>query len=137
MYSFNFDMATKSYFKKVKVLDGGFGSQISKMVEAPVDGDALWSARFLSTNKQAVVDAHLSFLRGTLNARVSQSWFGLLAGADVVETNTYQASVEGFKTHLNVTDGEAYDLIKEAVHLAKEARSIYMKETLCADNGIL
>lgn len=130
-------MATESYFKKVKVLDGGFGSQISKLVEKPVDGDALWSARFLATNKQAVIDTHLAFLRGTLKSFVFKLWHNFLAGADVIETNTYQASIEGFKIHLNVTDKEAYDLIKEAVYLVKEARSIYMKETLCDDNGML
>lgn len=50
------------------------------------------------------------------------------AGADLIITNTYQASVEGFVEHLGVTSEQAYELIVRAVELAKRARSLYLEE---------
>lgn len=50
------------------------------------------------------------------------------AGADLIITNTYQASVDGFVEHLGVTAEEAYELITQAVHLAKKARTLYLEE---------
>lgn len=50
--------------KNITVLDGGFATQLGCHVEEPIDGDVLWSARFLATNPQAVIDTHLDFLRG-------------------------------------------------------------------------
>lgn len=49
---------------RIVVLDGGFATQLSCHVDQPVDGDPLWSARFLATHPQAVIDTHLDFLRG-------------------------------------------------------------------------
>lgn len=46
------------------VLDGGFATQLSCHVNQPIDGDVLWSARFLGTDPQAVIETHLDFLRG-------------------------------------------------------------------------
>lgn len=45
----------------------------------------------------------------------------LLSGADVISTATYQASVEGFIHHLNVSSEGAKELIMSGVQLAKEA----------------
>lgn len=50
------------------------------------------------------------------------------AGADLIITNTYQASVEGFMEHLGLTREQSYDLIVRAVELAKRARSLYLDE---------
>lgn len=50
------------------------------------------------------------------------------AGADLVITNTYQASVEGFVEHLGVTEEQAVELIARAVQLAKRARTQYLEE---------
>lgn len=50
------------------------------------------------------------------------------AGADLIITNTYQASVDGFMEHLKLSEKESYDLIKESVKLAKIAREAYKKE---------
>ncbi|XP_047536467.1 translin-associated factor X-interacting protein 1-like [Vanessa atalanta] len=104
---------------KVYVLDGGFSSQISRHVGISADGDPLWSARFLRTNPEDVVKTHLDFIR---------------AGADVISTNTYQASISGFVKHLGVTEQEGYELIRLAVDLAKRARDIYSQE--CQENDI-
>lgn len=51
---------------RIVVLDGGFSSQLSCHVGHVVDGDPLWSARFLHTHPEDVVNTHLDFLRGKL-----------------------------------------------------------------------
>nr|CAI5830630.1 unnamed protein product [Callosobruchus analis] len=99
--------------RKITVLDGGFATQLSCHVNDPIDGDVLWSSRFIETNPEAVVKAHLDFLR---------------AGADVIITNTYQSDVDLFVKHLNVTKDEAYNLIKRAVELAQIAVKRYQEE---------
>lgn len=104
---------------KVYVLDGGFSSQISRHVGVSADGDPLWSARFLQTNPDDIVKTHLDFIR---------------AGADIISTNTYQASVSGFVKHLGVTEEQGYGLIRLAVDLAKCARDKHIEE--CLEKGV-
>ncbi|KAM3959379.1 uncharacterized protein ACR2FA_009054 [Aphomia sociella] len=101
----------------VLVLDGGFSSQLSCHVGTTADGDPLWSARFLQTHPEGVVNTHLDFLR---------------AGADIIMTNTYQASVGGFIKYLGVTHEEGIALIHQSVELAKRACDTYMEE--CQDS---
>lgn len=50
----------------IVILDGGFSTQLSCHVNQPVDGDPLWSARFLATHPNEVIDTHLDFLRGSI-----------------------------------------------------------------------
>ncbi|XP_053983999.1 homocysteine S-methyltransferase-like [Hylaeus anthracinus] len=97
----------------VKILDGGFSAQLSTHVGAKIDGDPLWTARFLATNPDAVYATHLDFLR---------------AGADIIETNTYQASVSGLTKYLSITEDESIKLLHEAVNLAKRAINDYTNE---------
>lgn len=94
-------------------MDGGFSTQLSTHVGAKIDGDPLWTARFLATNPNAVYATHLDFLR---------------AGADIIETNTYQASISGLMEHLSITKDESINLLYEAVNLAKKAVNDYIKE---------
>lgn len=49
----------------------------------------------------------------------------ILAGADVLQTNTYQASIGGFIKYLGLSKEESYQLIKTGVNLAKSACSIH------------
>lgn len=51
-----------------------------------------------------------------------------LAGADVIMTNTYQASVDGFVQYLNLSEEESYNLIKKAVEYTRIARKRFFKE---------
>ncbi|KAK6623188.1 hypothetical protein RUM43_009040 [Polyplax serrata] len=97
---------------KVKILDGGFSTQLAKYVGNVIDGDPLWSARFLQTNPEAVEKVHLDFLQ---------------AGADIIITNSYQASMQGFIDHLGCDEASSYNLIKNSVKLAVRARDQYMK----------
>lgn len=39
----------------------------------------------------------------------------LEAGADIIETNTYQASLQGFKEHLDLSSEETLSLIRQSV----------------------
>lgn len=48
----------------ILILDGGFSSQLATHVTELIDGDVLWSSRFLATNPEAVIETHLDFLRG-------------------------------------------------------------------------
>jgi homocysteine S-methyltransferase len=94
---------------EVIVIDGGFSTQLSKHV-GPVDGDPLWSARFNYTNPNAIIRTHMDFLE---------------AGADLILTNTYQASIEGFTEYLSITNEESIELIKSTVKLAY-SKSYYL-----------
>lgn len=107
-------------FDKVTVIDGGFASQLSVHVGDRVDGDPLWSARFNATNKDAVLQSHMDYLK---------------AGAKIIRTNTYQTSVDGYQKYLNLNRTEAIALIKDTVKLAHIARETYMKENEDADAG--
>ena len=99
---------------EIKLLDGSFSRQLSTHVGEPIDGDPLWTAKFLASQPDAVLATHLDFLR---------------AGCDIIETNTYQASVTGFVKYLNISEKESIELIKNAVTLAKKAVAIYKDET--------
>lgn len=54
-----------TFKNEIVVLDGGFSGQLKKHVNQQIDGDALWTARYLVTNPEAVIQTHLDFLRGT------------------------------------------------------------------------
>ncbi|XP_033203940.2 betaine-homocysteine S-methyltransferase [Bombus vancouverensis nearcticus] len=99
----------------IKILDGGFSSQLSTHIGAKIDGDPLWTSRFLATNPDAVYATHLDFLR---------------AGADIIETSTYQASVPDLMKYLSVTEEEGIKLLHEAANLAKNAVNDYIKEII-------
>ncbi|XP_010869579.2 homocysteine S-methyltransferase 1 [Esox lucius] len=87
------------------ILDGGLATELES-AGFKLQGDPLWSARLLHTNPQAVKDAHYRFL---------------CAGADVITTATYQASIEGFVRHLDMTPEQANQLMVTGVTLAREA----------------
>lgn len=95
---------------EVKVLDGGFSTQLATHVGDRIDGDPLWTSRFLFTNPDAVYQTHLDFLH---------------AGSNIIETNTYQASMPGFVKYLDKSEEESLQLIKTAVDLAKKAVRTY------------
>ncbi|XP_043273880.1 homocysteine S-methyltransferase-like [Venturia canescens] len=99
--------------RKVSLLDGSLATQIAVHVGKNPDGDPLWTARFITTDPNAVYATHLDFLR---------------AGSNIIETVTYQASIGGFKEHLGLNDKQSLDLIRKAVELAKKAIETYKEE---------
>ncbi|EDW04084.1 selenocysteine methyltransferase [Drosophila grimshawi] len=106
--------------ERILVKCGGFSSQLARNVNEKVDGDPLWGSRFDCTQPTAVVKTHLDFLRN---------------GADIILTNTYQSSVEGFMKHLGKTREESIALIAKSVQLAHDAKSEYLAELAAANNG--
>lgn len=51
----------------------------------------------------------------------------LESGAEIILTNTYQASVEGYTQHLNLDREQSIELIKSTVELAHVARDKFMQ----------
>lgn len=97
--------------KNVVIIDGGFSTQLARYVGSNIDGDPLWSARFNAVNPEAVIQSHLDFLS---------------SGAEIILTNTYQASVEGYQEYLNLNREESCELIKSTVKLAHIARDKFL-----------
>lgn len=98
---------------RVMVIDGGFSTQLALHVGSNIDGDPLWSARFNAVEPSAVVQSHLDFLEN---------------GAEIILTNTYQASVEGYTKHLHLDREQSIDLIKSTVQLAHIARDQFLQK---------
>ncbi|MFI2261396.1 homocysteine S-methyltransferase [Streptomyces tubercidicus] len=85
------------------VLDGGLSNQLEA---AGHDlGDALWSARLLAEEPEAVVQAHRAYYE---------------AGAQVAITASYQATFEGFARY-GIGAERAAELLARSVELAREA----------------
>ncbi|XP_075901267.1 homocysteine S-methyltransferase YbgG [Nelusetta ayraudi] len=94
------------------ILDGGLATELEAR-GVNLLGDPLWSARLLHTNPQVIRDAHHSFLR---------------SGSDVITTATYQASVRGFISHLDVSPEGARELLMLGVQLAKETAEQFVRD---------
>ncbi|MEW1929771.1 homocysteine S-methyltransferase [Streptomyces sp. NPDC088360] len=85
------------------VLDGGLSNQLEA---AGHDlSDALWSARLLADEPEAVAAAHRAYYE---------------AGADIATTASYQATFEGFAKH-GIDALSTAELLRLSVELAREA----------------
>ena len=92
------------------VLDGGLATELEA---GGADlSDALWSARLLIEDPDAIVRAHLAFFR---------------AGAQVATTASYQASFEGFARQ-GIDGDAAAALMGRSVELAGRARAAALAE---------
>ncbi|XP_045807956.1 homocysteine S-methyltransferase 3-like [Trifolium pratense] len=89
------------------VIDGGFATELERL---GVDlNDPLWSAKCLFTSPHLVRRVHLDYLD---------------AGANIILTSSYQATIQGFEAKgFSKEEGEA--LLRKSVELAREARDIY------------
>jgi homocysteine S-methyltransferase len=84
------------------VLDGGLATELER--SGHVLDSALWSAALLDTAPEAIAAAHRRFLH---------------AGARVLTTASYQATVEGFMAAGRCAQ-EAAELIRSSIRLARE-----------------
>eukprot|EP00049_Salpingoeca_infusionum_P004047 m.74293 g.74293 ORF g.74293 m.74293 type:complete len:328 (+) comp12392_c0_seq1:353-1336(+) len=86
-------------------LDGGLSSLLEEEVGAL--HPKLWSSALLLTEEgcEAVISSHEAFVR---------------AGADMIQTVSYQATVPGFVEHGQVSSTEALNLVQKSVALAQE-----------------
>lgn len=100
----------------VKVLDGGLAIEIESGGCVDFDDHPLWTAKLLKDNPTAIKEAHKKFLN---------------AGCNAIITASYQASIEGFVKHCNVSAEEARVLIQSSVDIAKEA----VKEVSSSGDG--
>src|SRR3954469_22372210 len=86
------------------LLDGGLSTELESRGHDV--GSALWSARLLRDDPQAIVAAHAAFAA---------------AGAKVATTASYQATLDGFAA-AGIGPGKARRLIAASVHLAREGQ---------------
>ena len=93
------------------ILDGGLATQLE--AQGCDIRNALWSASLLIDNPQAIVDASRAFLD---------------AGAECIETASYQASHEGFAQR-GLSAYEADVLMLRSVELAMQARDEFVAAT--------
>jgi homocysteine S-methyltransferase len=87
------------------VIDGGLATQLE--AQGHNLNSALWSAKLLHDDPQAIVQAHLAYFA---------------AGAQVATTASYQASIDGF-VRAGIPKSQAVQLIKRSVRLAEQARA--------------
>ncbi|XP_061360652.1 homocysteine S-methyltransferase 1 isoform X2 [Gastrolobium bilobum] len=89
------------------VTDGGFATQLEK--HGAFINDPLWSAICLIKNPLLIKQVHLEYLE---------------AGADILVTSSYQATLPGFLSKgLSIEEGEL--LLERSVKLAVEARDSF------------
>ena len=91
------------------ILDGGLATELE--ARGHDLSDALWSARLLLDDPEAIRDVHTAYLE---------------AGADCVVSGSYQATVEGFRRR-GVGAEEARDRLVLSVELAREAREAFWR----------
>jgi homocysteine S-methyltransferase len=89
------------------VLDGGLATQLE--AQGHKLDSALWSARLLRDDPDAIVQAHLAYFA---------------VGARIATTASYQASIDGF-LRAGSSPAEAQQLIKRSVRLAELARASF------------
>ena len=96
--------------QSVLLLDGGLATELERR-GADLNHE-LWSARVLLDKPDLLREVHLAFLR---------------AGADIIASASYQASVEGLG-HAGLDKPGALDLMRNSVTLAREARAEFGDE---------
>ena len=97
------DLAER-FARSITVLDGGLATELE--AQGHDLSGALWSARLLAEEPEAISAAHRAFFE---------------AGAHVAITASYQASFEGFE-RAGVSRDKAAQLIRRSVSLAMSAR---------------
>jgi homocysteine S-methyltransferase len=93
------------------ILDGGLSNELER--QGCNLNHEMWSAKILADTPEAIIQAHLSYLR---------------AGANCITTASYQASIPGFMANgYNRLAAEAF--ILQSVELAEEAIKRYLATT--------
>eukprot|EP00262_Sarcandra_glabra_P011068 TRINITY_DN26769_c0_g1_i1.p1 TRINITY_DN26769_c0_g1~~TRINITY_DN26769_c0_g1_i1.p1 ORF type:complete len:338 (-),score=45.58 TRINITY_DN26769_c0_g1_i1:193-1206(-) len=92
------------------VIDGGLATELER--HGADLNDPLWSAKCLISSPHLIRKVHLDYLE---------------AGADVLITASYQATIQGFESKGLSTD-ESEALLKRSVEIALEARDIFLEK---------
>ena len=101
------------------LIDGGLSNVLEAMGHNL--NHILWSAKLLDENPEAIITAHLDYLK---------------AGAKCITSASYQASLQGFMEHgLKQTDAEK--LILKSVQLAEIAIQKHLKTSNSKDKALI
>ncbi|KXN90632.1 Homocysteine S-methyltransferase 4 [Leucoagaricus sp. SymC.cos] len=98
--------------KPILIMDGGLGTSLEETCKTQITGTPLWSAEAITKEPEAIVAVHLAFLR---------------AGAEVIETSTYQCSFDTLE-RAGYTRDDAWQVMRQAVLLAQQARTLFNEE---------
>ena len=90
------------------ILDGGLATQLE--AQGYDLNSSLWSAELLLNNPQAITDAHLAYLN---------------AGAQIITSASYQASIQGLMSK-GLSEDDAKKLINFSIELAEQAVESYL-----------
>ncbi|KAL5702224.1 homocysteine S-methyltransferase [Ranunculus cassubicifolius] len=96
------------------IIDGGFATELERHGEDL--NDPLWSAKCLISSPHLVKAVHLDYLE---------------AGADIILTASYQATIQGFQSK-GFSREESESLLQKSVKIACEARDTYNER--CAEH---
>ncbi|GER24857.1 homocysteine S-methyltransferase family protein, partial [Striga asiatica] len=96
----------------VAVIDGGLATELER--HGADLHDPLWSAKCLLSSPHLIRAVHLDYLE---------------AGADIIITASYQATIQGFKNK-GYSLEESENLLRKSVEIALEAREIYKNRCL-------
>ncbi|KAD6120029.1 hypothetical protein R6Q59_026128 [Mikania micrantha] len=91
----------------VAIIDGGFATELER--HGADLNDPLWSAKCLLTSTDLVRQVHLDYLE---------------AGADIIMTASYQATIQGFEAK-GFSKEESEAMLQKSVDIACEARNVY------------
>ncbi|KAL0435705.1 UNVERIFIED_CONTAM: Selenocysteine Se-methyltransferase [Sesamum radiatum] len=101
----------------VAVIDGGLATELERY-GADLN-DPLWSAKCLLTSPHLIRTVHLDYLE---------------AGADIIITASYQATIQGFENK-GYSLEESENLLRKSVEIACEARELYYRRCREASTG--
>ncbi|KAF5820546.1 putative methyltransferase [Helianthus annuus] len=100
----------------VALIDGGLATELERY-GADLN-DPLWSAKCLLTSPHLIRQVHLDYLE---------------AGADIIITASYQATIQGFEAKgYSSEDGES--MLRKSVEIACEARDLYHQR--CRESSV-
>ncbi|CAL9122738.1 unnamed protein product [Musa textilis] len=99
------------------VIDGGLATELE--ANGADLNDPLWSAKCLISSPHLIRKVHLAYLE---------------AGAHVIITSSYQATIQGFKSR-GFSPEESEDLLRRSVEIAREARDIFYNDCLRGYGG--
>lgn len=95
------------------LLDGGLSNQL-EFQGHDLNNDPLWSAKLMAEDPAAIYEAHLAYLN---------------AGAQIIITASYQASVGGFMNRLFLSREKAEELLFLTTKVARDAIEKYQEQT--------
>jgi len=94
------------------VLDGGLATELE--ANGADLNDPLWSAKCLLSSPHLIRKVHMDYLE---------------AGANIIITASYQATIQGFESK-GFSKEQSENLLTKSVEIALEAREMFLKEHL-------